>query len=231
MIIHGGGGTTQPRANSGRPSGTLPSFLTPAECRNLLRYRDGDLARAASSALTRIDLGSSVTADLSQIRADLQHNYSVGEWLAARDAIRYAAEQTVASVRRAFKLADLLADPTGAPKTLGEVVEAMAKASASAAKDAIVSGKAAEYRDRLRGPARNLDSALKAMLTDAFDLSKVEDIERGRREMRALLDDRLPEIEWRIAALKDEAAAASREIGPINEELRAIDETLRTTCQ
>lgn len=231
VIIRGRAAPPPPALHSGRLVGVLPDFLTPDECQRLLRYRDGDLARAASGALASVDLASSVTPDLAHVKSELEHDYTASQWIAMRDALKYAADQTVTSVQRAFKLSTLLARPAGDPKTLGEIVETIAKGSAEQARDAVVQGKVDAYRQRVNDAAHDLDASLKKFLTEAYDLSKLTNLEQAQSEMRVLHDTRIAEIEANIAALRATSNAASRELGPINDELEAIDTTLRQSCQ
>ena len=220
---------TPPRETA--PRRDLPDFLTPSECDRLVRYRDGDLARIARTQVTVAEVSADAAVDLAGFRRDLERTYSVSEWIAARDAVKYVADQTVATVRAAMSLATALARPDGAPKTVGELVRDLAKKGAEEAKDAVVKGKTDEYRRRINEAAADLDAALKRFALEATNASQIQNVERGRQETRALVQTRLPEIDAAITRYRAAVRDANAQLRSVNDELAAVDATLRQACR
>jgi hypothetical protein len=148
-----------------------------------------------------------------------------------RDANVYVIKQTVASVRGAFRVAEFLATPEGEPKTLGDIVTDIATGARDAAGKAIAEGTVDEYRRRMNAAAADLNAALTRALTKAASLEDLNTLKAGQQAMRDLLATTVPDLEASIAAYRAAARDASSTVRQANDELSAIDATLRKACQ
>ena len=233
VILRGATGKDAPHltVKSGRPVGELPAFLTPDQCQRLLSYRDNDLARVHRTALGRAEVDADAAVDMQRLRDELQRNVSISDWIALRDANVYVIQQTVASVRAAFRVAEFLATPTGEPKTLGDIVTDIAKGARDAAGKAIAEGTVDEYRRRMNAAAADLNAALTRALSQAANLEKLNTLKAGQQAMHELLATTVPDLDASINAYRAAARDAASTVRQANDELSAIDATLRTACQ
>lgn len=233
VILRGATGRDAPRltVKSGRPVGELPAFLTPDQCQRLLSYRDNDLARVHRAALGRAEVDADAAVDMQHLRDELQRNVSISDWIALRDANVYVIQQIVASVRAAFRVAEFLATPTREPKTLGDIVSDIAKGARDAAGKAIAEGTVDEYRRRMNAAAADLNAALTRALSQAANLEKLNTLKAGQQAMHELLATTVPDLDASINAYRAAARDAASTVRQANDELSAIDATLRTACQ
>jgi hypothetical protein len=214
-----------------RPLGDLPDWLSPDDCGRLVRFRDGELFRTARGAVSRAEINAEAAADLTALRADLSRTFTITDLLGARAAVVLSIREMVEVVRDAFQLAKFLSTPTGAPKTLAEIVVAVAREGGKAGADAIVEGKVDDYRRRLTQASQDLEGTLRQLILESERISRFTDLARATNEMHELAATKLPEIERRIEAYRVAARAANRDLEGVNAELSAIDATLRRACR